>query len=146
IGLAELTRSPMGFLPLGIVSSHLFLSKKTALFKSPFLWGGLLLAMLLPLVWFEAEYWRYGASFVKGHFSNLVDHALLAGGAGESERSAWGLLTYPILLAKLYWPWLPLMLIGLASQIRKIIKGRDMTASLLICWIAWVIIPFSLAE
>jgi 4-amino-4-deoxy-L-arabinose transferase-like glycosyltransferase len=146
IGLAELTRSPMGLLPLGIVVSHLALTKRTALLKSRFLWCGLLLTILLPSIWFVAEYSRYGEAFVRGHLSNLADHALAAEGAEKSEGWASGLLTYPVLLAKLYWPWLPLMLIGLATQIRKMFKEREVTATLLVCWVAWVIVPFSLAE
>jgi 4-amino-4-deoxy-L-arabinose transferase-like glycosyltransferase len=148
IGLAELTRSPMGLLPLGIVLSHLVLTKRTALLNSRSLWCGLLLAILLPAIWLATEYSRYGEAFLRGHLSNLADHALTANGTEESERWGWasGLLTYPLLLAKHYWPWLPLMLMGLVSQTRKMFKEREVTATLLVCWVAWVIVPFSLAN
>jgi 4-amino-4-deoxy-L-arabinose transferase-like glycosyltransferase len=146
VGFAELTRSPMGLLPLGIVLSHLVLTKRTALLKSRFLWCGLLLATLLPAIWLAAEYLRYNEAFLRGHFSNLADHALAAKETEKSERWASGLLTYPVLLAKLYWPWLPLMLMGLVSQTRKMVKEREAMATLLVCWVAWVIVPFSLAD
>jgi 4-amino-4-deoxy-L-arabinose transferase-like glycosyltransferase len=148
IGLAELTRSPMGLLPLGIVFSHMVLTKRTPLLKSRSLWCGLLLAILLPAIWLISEYSRYGDAFLRGHLSNLADHALAVGRGEKPESRAWaaGLLTYPLLLAKLYWPWLPLMLMGLVSQTRKMVKEREVTATLLVCWVVWVIVPFSLAD
>jgi hypothetical protein len=57
-----------------------------------------------------------------------------------------GLLGYPWLLLKLYWPWLPLMVAGLIIQVRQMARNRERLGELLVVWVAFVIFPFSLAE
>ncbi|MGH9755584.1 MAG: ArnT family glycosyltransferase [Blastocatellia bacterium] len=59
---------------------------------------------------------------------------------------ALGFAEYPKLLLRHYWPWLPLMLIGLAWQLRNFIRSRDGAAALLVIWVACVLIPFSVSE
>ncbi len=61
-------------------------------------------------------------------------------------RIALGLVEYPKLLLRHYWPWLPLTLIGLVGQVRSLIRSRDGAAALLIIWVACVLLPFSLSE
>ncbi|HKQ73342.1 MAG TPA: glycosyltransferase family 39 protein [Blastocatellia bacterium] len=57
-----------------------------------------------------------------------------------------GFAEYPKLLFRHYWPWLPLMLIGLVGQVGAFIRSRDSGAALLLIWVACALIPFSLAE
>jgi 4-amino-4-deoxy-L-arabinose transferase-like glycosyltransferase len=57
-----------------------------------------------------------------------------------------GFVEYPKLLIRHYWPWLPLMLIGLLGQVRDFIRSRDSGAALLVIWVTCVLIPFSVAE
>ncbi len=59
---------------------------------------------------------------------------------------ALGFAEYPKLLLRHYWPWLPLMLIGLTWQVRSLIRSRDSAAALLVIWAACVLIPFSVSE
>jgi 4-amino-4-deoxy-L-arabinose transferase-like glycosyltransferase len=59
---------------------------------------------------------------------------------------ALGFAEYPKLLLRHYWPWLPLMLIGLVGQLRRLIRSRDSAAALLVIWVACVLIPFSVSE
>lgn len=61
-------------------------------------------------------------------------------------RIALGFVEYPKLLLRHYWPWLPLMLIGLVGQVRNLTRSRDSVAALLIIWSACVLIPFSISE
>jgi hypothetical protein len=68
-------------------------------------------------------------------------------GAGRRlGQIALGVAEYPRLLLLHYWPWLPLMLIGLTWQLRSLIRSRDSAAALLIIWVACVLIPFSVSE
>jgi 4-amino-4-deoxy-L-arabinose transferase-like glycosyltransferase len=67
------------------------------------------------------------------------------GGRGFGQI-ALGFVEYPKLLLRHYWPWLPLMLIGLVMQIRSLIRSRDSAAALLVIWSACVLIPFSVSE
>ena len=57
-----------------------------------------------------------------------------------------GFVEYPKLLLRYYWPWLPLMLIGLVGQARSFIRSRDHGAAFLIIWVACVLILFSVSE
>ena len=57
-----------------------------------------------------------------------------------------GFVEYPKLLLRHYWPWLPLMLIGLVGQVLVFIRSRDSGAALLVIWVACVLIPFSISE
>jgi 4-amino-4-deoxy-L-arabinose transferase-like glycosyltransferase len=65
---------------------------------------------------------------------------------GRFSRVVLGFVEYPKLLLRHYWPWLPLTLIGLAGQIKALVRSRDPAAALLVIWVACVLIPFSLAE
>src|SRR5262249_40033208 len=44
-----------------------------------------------------------------------------------------------------YWPWLPLMLLGLVKQARRLL-ARDECAAFLLLWVFCFIAPLSLAE
>src|SRR5215510_2275138 len=57
-----------------------------------------------------------------------------------------GFVEYPKLLLRHYWPWLPLMLIGLVGQALSFIRSRDNGAAFLIIWVACVLILFSVSE
>src|SRR5262245_38669112 len=57
-----------------------------------------------------------------------------------------GFVEYPKLLLRHYWPWLPLMLIGLVWQALSFIRSRDNGAAFLIIWVACVLILFSVSE
>jgi hypothetical protein len=53
---------------------------------------------------------------------------------------------YPTQFLKLYWPWLPFTIAGLAAQFRKAFRERDLMSTLLLAWVAWILIPFSLCS
>lgn len=148
-GLATLTRSPVGLIPLFIVGFHLIWTRHYGLLRSKGFLGCLAIALLLPGMWYGNQYQRYGSRFLSEHYSNLVNHAVAESGAGhkrEAARFTLGLLEYPYLLLKLYWPWLPFMLSGFLLQLRKMVREREAVASLLVLWILGVIGPFSLAD
>jgi hypothetical protein len=96
-------------------------------------------------MWYAGESRQYADQFWTQHLSFVSGKAV-----SPQPRSAWefvrGLVEYPWLLLRLYWPWLPLMLAGLVTASRKMLRERDKLSSLLIIWVIVVMIPFSLAD
>ncbi len=144
-GLANLTRSPMGWIPLVIIVLHLIVTRQSRLLWSKYMIACFLIAVLLPVTWYWSQYQRYGTKFLSEHFANLIHHAVTEQKRDAAHR-ALGFLEYPYLLLKLYWPWLPFMLIGFVGQFRKMLREREAPASLLVIWVLCVLLPFSLAE
>ena len=144
-GLADLTRSPMGWFPLVIIVVHLIVTRQRRLLWSKYLIACFLIAVLLPMLWYWSEYRSYGSKFLSEHIANITAHA-----ASEQKRGATqfvlGFFEYPYLLLKIYWPWLPFMVIGFATQFRKMLREREVQASLLVIWVLCVLLPFSLAD
>lgn len=148
-GLAALTVSPVGFFPLVIIGIDLLLRRRYDLLVSRQIGLMLTAALMIPLGWYLWEYHLFGVDFLRGHFANIVAHAVT-----REER---GFLTkilkyfeYPILLLRHYWPWLPFMLFGLVAAMRRSSIGRsgraDYGSTLLCLWVVIVVVPFSLAE
>lgn len=145
LGFAILTRSFLGLIPLGVILAHLAVTGRGSLLRSKYFIAGMLLAVGLPLVWFVSQYQLHGGKFLALHFSFAFDNLPLTNGKGAGQLGA-GLFQYPRFLLEAYWPWLPLMIAGLWKQAKRMIEERDSTASLLVIWVAAVIIPFSFAE
>ena len=104
VALGILTRSVIGLISLGVIFSHLILTKQIYIFRLSQFWVGILLAFGIPAVWFVSQYQIHGTEFVSGHFAFVMGKV----GPGESlEISAIlrGFLDYPWLLIKRYEPW-----------------------------------------
>lgn len=145
VAFAVLTRSVIGFIPLGIFVIHLILSKRFELLRSRHLIAGFLLAFSLPLIWYISQFHSHGINFVTSHFS-FIATKISSGKAFNGWEIILSSIEYPKLLLKLYWPWLPFMLVGLAIQLKAMIQRRDSFATLLVIWVVCIILPFSLAE
>jgi len=145
IAFAVLTRSFLGLIPLGVILVHLIISGHARLLRSKYFIAGVALALGLPLVWFISQYQIHGSKFLALHFSFTYDNLPLTNGKNANQVGA-GLLRYPLFLVQSYWPWLPLMLIGMWTRTKKAIWERDSTGSLLAVWVLALIVPFSLAE
>jgi 4-amino-4-deoxy-L-arabinose transferase-like glycosyltransferase len=107
--------------------------------------SGLLIALLLPSVWCFSQYLSHGARFLSAHFS-FIGGKIVLGGDWDGRGFALGLLEYPWLLLRFYWPWLPLMIVGLVTQLRLAVRYSESSAVLLVIWVSLVVAPFSLAE
>ncbi len=153
IGLAALTRSYLGWLPLLIAGGHLWLTQPRAVWRSGWLWLGLLLALGLPLSWFALQWHWHGQAFVSYHFAYTAEN-LRALDPQRGWRLALGWAQYPFLLGKLYWPWLPCLLGGLVIAVRRLRTGANGQADglsrealwLLLLWVTVAVLPFSLIE
>lgn len=141
LGLAILTRSVVGLLALGIILVHLVLTKRYDVLRSPWLIAGVLLAFLFPCAWYGWAYRQHGTAFLVGHLNFL-------GGKihGKEGVNGWKtVFNYPLMLLKYYWPWLPLLVVGLMREGRAAVRKRDSVAILTVTWVLLIVVPFSLA-
>ena len=144
-GLANLTRSPVGWIPLGIIVLHLAGLGRLRQLWSRYMVACFAIALLLPILWYWSQYDRYGSKFVSEHFGNLLNHATFEHKGGAAQF-AMGLLKYPFWLLESYWPWLPAVVIGFVMQSKKMLREREFAASLLVIWVVCVLVPFSIAS
>lgn len=152
IGLATLTRSPMGLFPLGIIALHLVFLRRFKLLFSVHMIGCVTLSFAIPAIWFLQEYNLFGEVFVNRHFGNFLAHSAsvsIAQPRTNLQQFLW-YFEYLFLIVKLYLPWFPLMFYGLFLAVRKWRRrGGGETASaeiLLIVWFVVVLVPFSLVD
>jgi 4-amino-4-deoxy-L-arabinose transferase-like glycosyltransferase len=145
VAAAVLMRSFLGLIPLGIIVMQLLINQDWALLRSRYFLAGVLLAVGLPLVWFVSQWQLHGHQFFALHFAFTRENLPLTNGKSASRFGA-SLWRYPLLLLKTYWPWLPLMIIGLWQEARKLFVERNAMSALLVVWVLCVIVPFSLAE
>jgi 4-amino-4-deoxy-L-arabinose transferase-like glycosyltransferase len=145
IGLGVLTRSILGLIPIGIILGHQIMARRHQRPRPGYVLSGLLLALLLPFMWYMSQYHLHGSRFLLAHYS-FVSGKILSRGQFDGRLFMRGLLEYPWLLFRLYWPWLPLMVVGLTIQIRKMWRQEETLAELLVVWISFVVFPFSMVE
>jgi 4-amino-4-deoxy-L-arabinose transferase-like glycosyltransferase len=143
IGLAILTRSILGVLPVAVIAAHAVWTRRrmniaTVLAASA-------IAVLLPAVWYFSEWRMFGDEFRVQHLSFITAKAVSQQPRSTSEVVR-GLMEYPWLLFRMYWPWLPVMLLGFATAFRRMARERDKLSSLLVIWLVVVMIPLSLAD
>ena len=111
---------------------------------------GFIVALALPLAWFGLQLYWHGEAFVAHHFAYTFENVRDVE-SGRVGRVIAGLVHYPFLLGKLYWPWLPCLLGGLwlaAKQLRsnQFSEFNREALWLLVLWIAVAIAPFSLIQ
>jgi 4-amino-4-deoxy-L-arabinose transferase-like glycosyltransferase len=145
IGSGILTRSILGLIPVGIILGHQIITRHYQRPRLRYLLSGLLIALLLPFIWYFSQYRLHGDRFLSAHYS-FVYSKVHSRGALDGWRFTLGLLEYPRLLLQCYWPWLPLMIAGLIIQVKQLVRQRERLAELSVLWIALVIVPFSLVE
>ena len=142
LGLALLMRSVIGLLAVGILVTHAVLTKRYKLLWSPWLVSGLILGLALPAIWYISQFELHGFAAVESHVRFIGSKIHV-----EQGSNHWlTLLNYPESLLKYYWPWLPFLLTGLVLQVRAMIREKDPVASLLVVWILFILIPFSMVQ
>jgi 4-amino-4-deoxy-L-arabinose transferase-like glycosyltransferase len=146
IGCGILTRSILGLIPAGIILGHLLLMKRHEIFRSGYFWIGLFVALSAPSIWYVSQYQLHGDPFLARHFSFIASKIFSQDDSSSGTAFLRGLIEYPWLLLRLYWPWLPFMVFGMGLQCRKMIRSRDNLATLLVLWVVLVLVPFSLVE
>lgn len=145
IACAILIRSALGLIPLIIIIVHPLYIRRFRLFRSPRFLLGLFLAAALPSIWYVSQYSIHGKIFLSSHFSVISDKLKSDGQTGILDY-VWRATEYARLLLKLYWPWLPFMLLGFWRMVKIALRSRDRAASLLVIWPLCVVCILSLVE
>ncbi len=138
-------RSILGVIPLVIITLHILTIRQTRLLFSKYFLGCFHIALGLPMIWFVSQYFQHGEQFLVLHFSYSNENLPRVEGKGVIQIFI-GLLHYPLMLLKTYWPWLPFVVIGFWIQLKRALAGKDFLASLLVIWVLSVMLPFSLVE
>ena len=141
IALTNWICSPVGFLLIGIILSHALFARGFSRRQYYWLAGGLSVGVLLSLSWHAGNYWLHGEDFLAHHFHNFSNHVF-----DRSPSDAQSYFHYLYLLARHYWPWLPLLVIGGVIQSRNILRERSTTALILLLWMGGILLPFSFAS
>lgn len=147
IGLATLTRTPIGLFPLGIIVLHALFTKRFNLIFSFYFAACVALAFLIPAIWFFKEYALFGDYFFTAHFANFLAHSNAPVERSGGQKFLWH-FEYLFLLARLYEPWFAFALGGFFLAARGVFKTGEKASPeiFLIVWVAVVLILFSQAE
>jgi 4-amino-4-deoxy-L-arabinose transferase-like glycosyltransferase len=145
IGMAVLTRSVIGGLALGICVLHMIIVRPRNLRWTEALALMIAPAVVVPSVWFLWQFRLHGSGFLTDHL-RFLSHKIDSGSQFNLWRHVRGVLSYPMVLLRFYWPWLPLSLIGLVMQIRSVRQKRNSDATFLLLWIFIAVFPFALID
>ncbi len=145
IACTVLIRSVLGFIPWIIIVSHSLFTRRFRFLISPLFLLSLCLSLALPSIWYFSQYSIHGRPFLAQALGVLTSK-LSSENRLDLWYFLWDLTKYPRLLLTYYWPWIPFMLIGLGSQIKKALSHKCSSAALLAIWALVVVGLMSLAE
>ncbi|MFN7992609.1 MAG: glycosyltransferase family 39 protein [Bryobacteraceae bacterium] len=115
VACAQMTRSMMGLALPGIFVLYLILNRRRPQLRYAI--PALVLAYLPLAAWYAYLIHLFGSWFFEVHSTWLRNEAY--GGLAPAWRRYTGAFEYAWMLAKSYWPWLPLMIAGLVLVIRS---------------------------
>lgn len=145
IGMAGLTRPAIGELALGICVLHMIMVQQRNLRWTEAFALMIVPAVVIPSVWLLWQFRLYGSTFLTDHLA-FLSHKIESDSQFDPRGLVRGVLQYPTLLLRVYWPWLPLSVIGLVRQIRSVRENRNSNATFLLLWIFMAIFPFVLID
>ncbi|HSS45205.1 MAG TPA: glycosyltransferase family 39 protein, partial [Thermoanaerobaculia bacterium] len=143
-----LTRSILGFLPLGIFAVFLVLTRPVAKRFLALFGVCVLVALGIPASWYLLG---PGRPCLTEHVTFLqhlsVHHGEGLGRlAGQLRQLLGAMLFYATGLLGRYLPWWPFLLAGLLAQSRAVWRARDRFATLLVLWVGFVFGLMSFSE
>jgi 4-amino-4-deoxy-L-arabinose transferase-like glycosyltransferase len=132
-----LMKSVLGFFPLVIGAGFLILTRRWRVIFSPAFLGSFLVVAALGGTWHYHEILLYGRQFIDAHFGWLI----LYRGITMEPQPWYEHLSYVEDLFTYYWPWIPLLCIGIWRYSRKITHSEE--GLLLVLWIAAYLVIMS---
>ena len=141
IAACILAKSILGFFPLVVSVVALLLTKRWKMLFDPYFILGSLIALGLGSIWYIHEFATFGKEFSNIHFGWLIIQRGLYGNA-ESWSDH---LSYFDDLVSYYWPWLPLLALGIAITIKNI-RTKNTPEMLLLAWFFIPLLIMSLAS
>ncbi|WP_016950621.1 glycosyltransferase family 39 protein [Anabaena sp. PCC 7108] len=115
LGLITLTKGMIVLLLGGIAGLFILANRQFYLFKSLYLWLGILLGNALPIAWYIAQWQHYGENFLQTNFQSQTFARLVESVEGHSGP-VW---YYSIEILKYGFPWLLFLPGGLYLAWRK---------------------------
>ena len=128
--LALMTRSMMGLALPALFALDLLVRRRRPLWRYAI--PSLLIALAPVSVFYVNMMHQYGGWFVDVHSTWLRNEVY--GALSPSWRRSTGPFEYIWMMAKSYWPWLPVMIAGMVV----VIRGQDRRLWLLVLWVAVV--------
>jgi len=139
LGLAILTKSVVGALPWLAILGHIVWTRGWKRLLDPWLIGGLALSAVIGGWWFVYEWAARREMFEQKWRWMLYERSFTI---GNERLSWWKYFDYLGMLAREYWPWLPVAAVGAWRCARR----RDSGAKLLLLWFLAIVTPLSLAN
>lgn len=135
IGLCILAKSILGFFPLVVTVLFLLLTRQWRMLIAPSFLGGTLLALATGCSWYLHETLAFGSSFLQVHFQWLIFQR----GFTDTPQAWQEHLSYLKDILTYYWPWLPLLVVGIAQLAINIRRGSPPAMVLLL----WFLVPIA---
>ncbi len=130
-----LAKSILGFFPFLVTVLYLLVTKQwRTLVASSFL-AGTAVALILGCSWYLVETLSFGSAFLKVHFGWLIYER----GFTETPQPWYEHLSYLRDIVTYYWPWLPLLLVGIVRFATAARRGSGFEILLLL----WFFIPIA---
>ncbi len=142
IGLAVMTKQINGLLVYPVILIYILVAKEFKILKNPHFYLGIVLSMTIFIPWHWYSIVTYGDKFTNAYFSSVFGFVLGLQRVGPANP--WW--EYGKKMLENYWPWLPLLLLGIICETKNLIKtkvwGEENRFILYI--LCWSIVPFIL--
>jgi len=144
-GLAIMTKSVVGFLPLGLAGAWIIYEKRWDVFKDSFFWQSIILGLLIILPWHLLMTFRYGNLFWQDYLGyHVVKRFFEPILATPWNRDT--LLSYFNLYFERSGSWSIVSIVALVYACKKAVRKKySREILLMLSWILAVLIPFVLA-
>lgn len=143
-GLSLLVKPLMGGIGFGAVGLWLLATQRMNAHTFRLLSWVLLLMLIVGGSWHVYMYAEYGPVFLDHYLGGEIIKRL----GGDINPAAWDY--YPRLWLATYWPWLPLLVLGLVMvftrQAQQTPAERDLLSFTLIWLLVWLIVLFALPD
>lgn len=137
VSICILIKSVLGFFPAFISLLFVVIKQRWDIFKSIYMYIGVLIIALFGCSWYYLEYFLHGRTFLDIHFIWLIYQR----GFLTEPQPWYEHFSYVKDLFTYYWPWLPFFIWGLWIAVKAFRKEN--AASLLIVWCATMFIVMS---
>jgi len=135
VGLAILTKSALGLLPLVIVAIFFLVNGRKRELASPAFIIALLLSAAVAAAWYLPAWFTNGQFFIDSHFGAFLGNHLTSG--SHADLGLWGYAFYLLWIPLQYLPWTLLLLPALAWGVAD--RWNEEGAPMLM-WLA-VVVP-----
>jgi len=140
-GICILTKSVLGFFPFVIAAMYLLITKRWRTFFNAYFLLGCAIILSVGFSWYVHQYLTFGRLFLDIHFGWLIFQR----GILLNPQPWYDHLSYFEDLLTYYWPWLPLLILGVA-KFWKLARQKDERALLILIWLGTILGTMSIMK